>query len=195
MAGELIGLLRLSCLKNIIKSTIASKEFQDNWLKTFRRECLVLDNNEFWKYLFTLCRSLYAPMRILCLTDQQIPAMDKLHYYVLQTDKLLPKYLKIAEDDSFRILEMDRTYPAMSFMASMTDAYSNESDDDNNDDDDDGDDDADDEDDNGDDDDDNEVNNSGDDLANSFDDDPILQQNPQATLHQLDADKNLSYIR
>ena len=106
-------------------------------------------------------------MRILCLADQQIPAMDKLHYYVLQTDKLLPKYLKIAEDDSFRILEMDRTYTAMSFMSSMTDAYSNESDDDNNedDDDDDDDDDADDEDDDGDDDDD-EGSDSGDDHAN-----------------------------
>ena len=69
MAGELIGLLRLLRLREIIKSTIASKEFQDNWLKTFRRECLVLENNEFWKYLFTLCRSLYAPMRILCLAD------------------------------------------------------------------------------------------------------------------------------
>jgi len=115
MAGELIGLLCLLRLRKIIKSTIASKEFQEIWLKNFRRECLVLENNEFWKYLFTLCRSLYAPMQILRLADQQIPAMDKLHYYVLQTDKLLPKYLKIAEDDSFRILEMDRTYTAMSF--------------------------------------------------------------------------------
>ena len=94
-------------LREIIKSTIASKEFQDNWLKTFCRECLVLENNDFWKYLFTLCHSLYAHMQILCLADQQIPAMDKLNYYVLQTDKLLPKYLKIAEDDTFRILEMD----------------------------------------------------------------------------------------
>ena len=31
---------------------------------------------------------------------------------------------------------------------------------------------------------------SGDDLANSFENDPILQENPQATLNELDADKN-----
>ena len=54
----------------------------------------------------------------------------------MQTDKLLPKYLKIAEDDSFRILEMDRTDTAMSFMSSMSDAYTNKSDDEDNDEDD-----------------------------------------------------------
>ena len=137
MAGELIGLLCLLQLREIIKSTIASKEFQDNWWKTFRRDCLVLENNEFWKYLFTLCHSLYAPMQILCLTDQQIPAMDKLHFYVLQTDKLPPKYLKMAEEDSCRILAMDRTDTAISLMSSMTNDYTNKSDDEDNDDDDD----------------------------------------------------------
>jgi hypothetical protein len=65
MAGELIGLLRLFRLKDILRATIASKEFKDIWGKTFRREFIALENNEFWKYLFTLCRSLYAPMRIL----------------------------------------------------------------------------------------------------------------------------------
>ncbi len=65
MAGELIGLLRLLRLRNIIRATIASKEFKDLWKKTFQREVIVLENNEFWKYLFTLCRSLYAPMRTL----------------------------------------------------------------------------------------------------------------------------------
>jgi hypothetical protein len=93
MAGELIGLLCQLRLRHILRATILSKEFQDNWHKTFRRECLVLENNEFWTYLFTLCCSLYAPMRILLLANQKQLAMDKLHYYVLQTDELLPKYL------------------------------------------------------------------------------------------------------
>jgi hypothetical protein len=65
MAEELIGLLRLLRLRDILRATIASKEFKDVWEKTFRREVIVLKNNEFWKYLFTLCCSLYAPMRIL----------------------------------------------------------------------------------------------------------------------------------
>ncbi len=65
MAGELIGLLRLLRLRDILRGTIALKEFKDIWEKTFWREVIVLENNEFWKYLFTLCHSLYAPMRIL----------------------------------------------------------------------------------------------------------------------------------
>jgi hypothetical protein len=65
MAGELIGLLHLLRLGDTLRATIASKEFKNIWEKTFWREVNVLENNEFWKYLFTLCCSLYAPMRIL----------------------------------------------------------------------------------------------------------------------------------
>ena len=175
MAGELIGLLRLLRLRKILRATVTSKEFQDNWLKTFRRECLIIESNEFWKYLFTLCRALYAPMRILRLADQKIPAMDKLHYYVLQTDVLLQKYLKMAEDDSGRLLNADNTMASMSLMVGMADTYSNESDED---------DDDTDEDDNDSDDD---AEDSGDELANFFQndnnnaDDGIINEN--ATLN------------
>jgi hypothetical protein len=65
MAGELIGLLCLLRLRDILRATIASEGFKDIWEKTFPREVIVLENNEFWKYLFTLCHSLYAPMCIL----------------------------------------------------------------------------------------------------------------------------------
>ena len=157
MAGELIGLLRLLRLQNILRATILSKEFQDNWLKTFHRECLIIESNEFWKYLFTLCRALYAPMQILCLADQKIPAMDKLHYYVLQTDILLQKYLKMAEDDSGRLLNADNTMASMSLMVGMADTYTNESDEDDDDDTDEDDNDSDD-----------DAEDSGDKLANYF---------------------------
>ncbi len=61
MAGELIGLLCLLRLRDILRVANASKKF-----KVFgQREVIVLKNNEFWKYLFSLCHSLYAPMRIL----------------------------------------------------------------------------------------------------------------------------------
>jgi hypothetical protein len=52
MAGELIGLLCLLRLRDILRATIASKEFQDIWAKSFQREVIVLENNEFWKYLY-----------------------------------------------------------------------------------------------------------------------------------------------
>jgi hypothetical protein len=65
MARKLIGLFCLLRLRNILRVTIASKEFKEIWEKTFQREVIVLENNEFWKYLFTLCHFLYAPMYIL----------------------------------------------------------------------------------------------------------------------------------
>jgi len=37
-------------------------------------------------------------MRVLRLADQKTPAMDKLYYYVLQTDQMLHKYLEEAEN-------------------------------------------------------------------------------------------------
>jgi len=52
MAGELIGLLHLLRLRDILRATIASKEFKDIWEKPFQREVIVLENNEFWKYLY-----------------------------------------------------------------------------------------------------------------------------------------------
>ncbi len=51
--------------------------------------------------------------------------MDKLHYYVRQTDKLLAKYVKIAEVDSGHILELDKSMENMRFMR-MNDQYTNE---------------------------------------------------------------------
>jgi hypothetical protein len=128
LAGELIGLLRLLRLRDILRATIASKEFKDIWAKCFQREVIVLENNEFWKNLFSLCRSLYAPMHILRLAHQKTPAMDKLHYYVCQMDELLAKYVKIAEVDSGHILEVDKIMDNMRFMTNMDDQYTNQSD-------------------------------------------------------------------
>jgi hypothetical protein len=47
MAGELIGILCLLRLRNILRATIALKEFKEICEKTFQREVIVLENNEF----------------------------------------------------------------------------------------------------------------------------------------------------
>jgi hypothetical protein len=96
--------------------------------KSSRKEVIFLEYYEFRKYLFTLCHSLYAPIRILQLADQKNPAMDKLHHYVCQMDWILAKYEKIAEVDSGHILELDKTMENMIFMTNMNDQYTNESD-------------------------------------------------------------------
>ncbi len=54
--------------------------------------------------------------------------MDKLHYDVCQTDKLLAKYVKIAEADSSHILELDKSMENMRFTTNMNDQYMNKSD-------------------------------------------------------------------
>ncbi len=54
--------------------------------------------------------------------------MDKLHHHVCQTDKLLAKYVKIAEVDSGHILELDESMENMRFMRNMNDQYTTESD-------------------------------------------------------------------
>ena len=44
-----------------------------------------------------MCRSMYPFMRVLRLADRKIPGMDKLLFYTLQADRVVPKYLKAAE--------------------------------------------------------------------------------------------------
>ena len=95
MAGEHIALLRLLRLKDALQSTITSPEFIH--MNQFKSTAAVLMREEFWKYLFVMCRALYAPMRLLCLADQKIAAMDKVYYYVLQTDRMLPFWLDDAQ--------------------------------------------------------------------------------------------------
>jgi hypothetical protein len=102
MAGEHIAILRLLRLKNALLAAINSEEFKD--LCVFDSVCQVLMNPDFWKWTFVMCRALYTPMRVLRLADQKSAAMDKLNYYVLQTDQMLAMYCKDAEERGARLL-------------------------------------------------------------------------------------------
>jgi hypothetical protein len=113
MAGEQIALTRLLRLRDALKSTINSKEFMD--LNNFKPETFVLNSDNFWLYLFVMCRALYSPMRVLRLADQQVPGMEKLYYYVLQTDRMLLRWLPDAEMRVL-VLHRDGTYNAMTNM-------------------------------------------------------------------------------
>ena len=122
MAGEHIAILRLLRLKNALTATILSKEFID--LRVFNSVCQVLMNPDFWKWAFVMCRALYAPMRVLRLADQKLPAMDKLYYYVLQTDRMLAMYCKDADDRGVALL----TAPTIRTMDCLTSAGSSDED-------------------------------------------------------------------
>jgi len=126
MAGEQISLLRLLRLRNALKATVTSKEFVD--LKVFKGASDILLCDDFWKYLFVMCRALYAPMRVLRLADQKSPAMDKLYYYVLQTDDMLLKYLGDLEKHSNGFLSLETIASIMS-VPSAGDSDSEDNDD------------------------------------------------------------------
>ena len=59
---------------------------------------------EFWKYIFVMCRALYSPMCLLSLADHKTPSMDKLYCFPVQTERMLPICLEDAEDWSKRLL-------------------------------------------------------------------------------------------
>jgi len=113
MAGEHIALCRLLRLKPSLWATCISQEFNDGgFRRTFMDEVSIIESDDFWTYLFSMCRALYAPMRVLRLADQKCPSMDKLHYYVCQTDVNLSKYIERAETDS-QLPRDDRTLSLM----------------------------------------------------------------------------------
>jgi len=74
-------------------------------------------------------------MRILRLADKKEAAMDKLYYFVDQTDATLPKYLRMAEEDIKHLADMDQTLATLRTMSmTLSDKYDNESDDEGSDD-------------------------------------------------------------
>ncbi len=128
MARELIGLRRLLRLRDILRATIASKEFKDIWKKTFWIEVLFLKTMS--------SGSIYLHCDILSM-HQCIPfdwptrKFLQLTSFIImfcQTDKFLAKYVKIAEVDSGHILELDKTVENMRFMTNRDNQYMNESD-------------------------------------------------------------------
>ena len=77
-------------------------------------------------------------MRVLLLADQKTPAMDKLYFYVLQTDEMLPKWLSELDSRSNAFLNTTSiTTMENVALAGESDNESDDSDDDSDDSDDD----------------------------------------------------------
>ena len=83
-----MGVLRLNVLVPPLKLTVASKPFLD--LKAFRSLASLIMHPSLPKFFFLSSRAVYAPMRILRLADQKVPAMDHQEFHVRQTDVMLP---------------------------------------------------------------------------------------------------------
>ena len=100
-------MLRILRLREALVATVSSPEFIN--LKAFKNIATLILNPHFWKYFFLLSRAIYTFLRILRLGDCKTPGMDKLLYYVLQADCLLPMHLKSAEEYGEKFLTEEVT--------------------------------------------------------------------------------------
>ena len=57
--------------------------------KRFSFVTTIVNSDAFWHVLFAIIQACYPVFRILRLADMKIGGMDKLYFYVCQTDKLL----------------------------------------------------------------------------------------------------------
>ena len=75
---------------------MSTREFRN--LSEFQDVAYVILLVSVWEYMFLFCRAMYAQMHLIRLADMKAPCMDKLHYYAMQTESMLLKYLKLVED-------------------------------------------------------------------------------------------------
>ncbi len=83
-------------------------------LNKFKEECFVLNNDNFWLHLFLMCCVFYTRMRLLRLANLQSAAMDKLYFYVLQTDPMMVRWLPNCKQKSKELPKNDSLCQVMS---------------------------------------------------------------------------------
>ena len=93
MGGHIICLTRLLRLKPVFDSLIVSRHFLDIKENIRVKTCVIkwLKDETLWKNIFVLVRSCFPLLKLLRLCDKREPAMDRLMYYVRQTDAALEK--------------------------------------------------------------------------------------------------------
>ena len=87
MAGKALQFLRLFHLKEVLQSTTRDRQFLE--YKHFGFVTIILNNEACWNYLLAIIQACYPVFCILWLAGMKIGGMDKLYYYVSQTDRLL----------------------------------------------------------------------------------------------------------
>ena len=92
MAGEVLQFMRVLRLKSALQATTRDPVFVG--YKRFQFVVNILNCDEFWSCLYAVIQSCYPIFRILRLADMKIGGMDKLYFYVSQTDRLLKPALE-----------------------------------------------------------------------------------------------------
>jgi hypothetical protein len=92
MAGEVLQFMRVLRLKSALQATTRDPVFVG--YKRFQFVVNILNCDEFWSCLYAVIQACYPIFRILRLADMKIGGMDKLYFYVRQTDRLLQPALE-----------------------------------------------------------------------------------------------------
>ncbi len=95
MCGHLIAALRLLRLKPALLACVRTPEFLR--AKKHRMVVVALTKEVVWDFIYSCCQAFYPIMRLVRLADSKIPNMHLLKYYVLQSDRMLEKYLPKVE--------------------------------------------------------------------------------------------------
>ena len=106
MAAECLQFLRVFRLKDAIQQATRDKVFVD--YKRFSFVIKIVNCEEFWDTLFAMIQAIYPIYCILRLSDMKLGGMDKMKYYVCQTDRLL--------EDGMRNLMKKWSHPRMPTM-------------------------------------------------------------------------------
>ena len=74
-------------------------------------------------------------MRLLRLADQKIPAMDKLYFYVLQSERMIERWIQVAEEKHSKLGDglLDILKDTMDDASEVVDSDNEDSDDDSKD--------------------------------------------------------------
>jgi hypothetical protein len=90
MAGYFIAFHRMYRLKGALRSAANSLEFA-NIIGLKKKDAVIafLSDNQFYDRIYLLICMIYPILRILRLADSNTPNMDKLYYYIRQTNRAL----------------------------------------------------------------------------------------------------------
>ena len=102
MAGYFKALHRMLRLKPALEATVSSLPFRD--LRTLGRKKVrvnaIIQDEDFWKQVFYLLRSIFPALKVLRLADSNQPGMDKLHYLQSKESKAIERSLHWLNDVS-----------------------------------------------------------------------------------------------
>ena len=92
LAGEVLQFLQGFHLKTSLQTCTLDSIFVD--YKKFGFVIDIINSSAYWNCLFAIIQACYPILRILRIANTMIGGMDKLYYYMRQTDRLLEPAMK-----------------------------------------------------------------------------------------------------